>query len=135
MTKSISKNDIDTIANDMVSSLKFARLEAVKRIRTTTFSANQVTDKPAWTNGFTISQEIEVGDELRSEKLKVSDALRSNLILSSATNSNLISFDARGFANQYHVIEICPRSDKTLKGRRVFVEASGYVFSEVHNCQ
>ena len=134
MKSAVSKSDITSISNEMVSSLKFARLEAVKRISSTTIQANGGDENAAWTKGFTITQEVDKGGNLESMNLRVSEGTRNNIRISSGTNSMAVSFDARGFADKNHSIELCDSNDNSIEGRRVTVEASGHVFSEAMDC-
>ena len=134
MRSSVSKSDITALSNDLVSSLRFARLEAVKRISRTTIQAKGGENNASWVNGFTVSQAIDVGGTVQNTDLKVTDPLRPNITVSSTTGSMEIAFDSRGFADQNHSIEFCDTNDSSIEGRRVVVEASGYAFSEVLDC-
>lgn len=134
MRDAIAKNDIVEISNNLVSSLKFARLEAVRKISDTTLEAKSVGNNPSWLNGFVISQQIDNGGTLEETQLKVSDSLRGTIGVSSTTDTMKIEFDSRGFADKNHTLELCDTNDMAIEGRRVIVEASGHIFSEKFNC-
>ena len=134
MRTAFASNDISAVSSDMVSSLQYARLEAVRKISRTTVKASGEEDAAAWSNGFTISQQVNKNGSYQDTVLKAPVALNPNIQIASATSTKSVTFDSRGYADQAHTIEICDSADNSIEGRRVTVAASGHVTSEIYNC-
>ena len=120
----ISSNRLTTINNEFVSSLNYARSEAVKRGSSVTvrkLDSNSSTGSGSstsvnWESGWEVFTDadsdgkFETGDTL----LKIHEALRTGFTLRGNNNvSNFIRFTSRGQTNQNGTFYLCDRGGDT----------------------
>ncbi|MEM9102475.1 MAG: GspH/FimT family pseudopilin [Pseudomonadota bacterium] len=129
MTSMSTSNRISTTSNDLVTTLNFARLEAVRKGKSMSVTSLGA-DLKTWSDGVVVFPSS--GDQAQDALRKV-ETVRGSII--AQTDADLVKFDGRGFANNQTSITICDPNDKAIEGRVIVVEGSGRITVDKVNCQ
>jgi len=124
-------SDMFANSSDMVTTLNYARVEAIKRGTSVQLSPQSGTD---WTTGTVVWVDSDDDDTLDSgEALRLSDEFDSSSSVVSANSRSNFVFNAAGEVNNSDELTLC--DDRTGEvGRVISILISGAIYSQKVTC-
>jgi type IV fimbrial biogenesis protein FimT len=131
----IRNNCRTTAANELVTSLQYARSEAVKRHREIRVSAASSTAGNQWGSGWVVWQDsdgdnnLDTGEELRVSALTCEQPSggqnRMTIVGTGGDGGVEFTYLPTGFIEDAGVIEICHATESGERGRRISISTTG----------